>query len=117
MKLSIQIVEIPDSESVSQRQFYLDDEALQIGRDYSADINLPDSSKALSRKHITIKKNTKNQYVVIKKGKNETKLNDVKLGYISSDIAVAHYGVFINDDGKLDKEKTLSFRKENRKTS
>ena len=49
--------------------------------------------------------------------KIETVVNDVKLGYISSDIAVAHYGVFINDDGKLDKEKTLSFRKENRKMS
>ena len=49
--------------------------------------------------------------------KIETVLNDVKLGYISSDTAVAQYGVFINDDGKLNKEKTLSFRKENRKTS
>ena len=49
--------------------------------------------------------------------KIETVLNDIKLGYISSDIAVAHYGVFINDDGKLNKEKTLSFRKDNRKTS
>ena len=49
--------------------------------------------------------------------KIETVVNDVKLEYISSDMAGAHYGVFINDDGKLNKEKTLSFRKENRKTS
>ena len=49
--------------------------------------------------------------------KIEIVVNDVKLGYISSDSAVAQYGVFINDDGKLNKEKTLSFRKENRKTS
>ena len=49
--------------------------------------------------------------------KIEIVVNDVKLGYISSDTAVAQYGVFINDDGKLNKEKTLSFRKENRKTS
>ena len=49
--------------------------------------------------------------------KIETVVNDVKLEYISSDTAVAQYGVFINDDGKLNKEKTLSFRKENRKTS
>ena len=48
--------------------------------------------------------------------KIEIVVNDVKLGYISSDTAVAQYGVFINDDGKLNKEKTLSFRKENRKT-
>ena len=44
MTLSIQLIQIPKSEIASQREFFLMGTEIKIGRDFAADICLPDLS-------------------------------------------------------------------------
>jgi type VI secretion system protein ImpI len=81
MKISLQIVETPDDQTLTQRQFHMDAKSMIIGRDYSADITLPDSTKTLSRKHLEITKSEDGKYCLKKIGKSETRFNEDELPY------------------------------------
>jgi len=75
MTLSIQLIQIPEAETVPKREFYLDGSKVDIGRDFAADICLPDMSEQMSRRHIQLMRLPDGGYTVIDLSTNGAKLN------------------------------------------
>lgn len=76
MTLSIQLIQIPEGSAVSQREFYLQEQSFKIGRDFDADICLPDQTGTLSRTHFVISQAEDGSYTVKDTSINGTRLND-----------------------------------------
>lgn len=79
MTLSVQLIQIPSVETVARREFYLNSSTIKIGRDYSADICLPDISEKMSRVHLMIFRLDSGGYSVTDTSTNGTKLNNEAL--------------------------------------
>ena len=75
MTISIQILLVPEAETVQKREFYLSDDEVTIGRDFSADITLPDSQSAMSRKHVKITRVNGERYTVTDLSTNGAAIN------------------------------------------
>ena len=75
MTLSIQLIQIPKSEIASQREFFLMGTEIKIGRDFAADICLPDLSGQISRTHTVLKKTPEGSYKITNTSTNGTALN------------------------------------------
>ncbi len=54
MTLSVQVLDIPEAETLARREYHLSGERLVIGRDFTADLCLPDISARLSRSHLEL---------------------------------------------------------------
>lgn len=75
MTLSIQLIQIPISETAPQREFFLNGTESKIGRDFAADVCLPDLSGQISRTHTVLKKTSKGSYKITNTSTNGTVLN------------------------------------------
>ena len=75
MTLSIQLIQIPASETAPQREFFLNGTEFKIGRDFAADICLPDLSGQISRTHTVLKKTSEGGYKITNTSTNGTALN------------------------------------------
>jgi type VI secretion system protein ImpI len=75
MTLSIQLIQIPASETAPQREFFLNGTEFKIGRDFAADICLPDLSGQISRTHTVLKKTPEGSYKITNTSTNGTTLN------------------------------------------
>jgi predicted component of type VI protein secretion system len=75
MSINIQLVEIPENEQVSSRQFSLPSSGGTIGRAYDCTVQLPDFSKSLSRVHAQVIKGAKGNYQVSNKSTNSMQIN------------------------------------------
>ena len=75
MTLSVQIIQAPPAETVSKREFYLNEFPVTIGRDYSADVCLPDLSEQISRSHLLIFRSSNGRYQVSDVSTNGAMLN------------------------------------------
>lgn len=64
MTLSVQLLQIPPTETVSKREYYLNGATLKIGRDFGADICLPDLSETMSRTHLIVFRTSAGKYTV-----------------------------------------------------
>ena len=64
MTISIQLIKIPDSETLSHREFYAEKFPVTIGREFDCDLVLPDSSSKISRRHAELRQ-AKNGHVEI----------------------------------------------------
>ena len=80
MTLSLQVLKIPDDEVLAQREFYLDDTEISIGRDFSCTITLPDPTASLSRTHFFIRKKTDGTYSISDMSTNGTLINEKMMG-------------------------------------
>ena len=79
MTVSIQILIVPEAETLAKREYYLSDDEVTIGRDYSADITLPDSAKSMSRSHVKISRGDGDAYSVTDLSSNGAKVNGTSL--------------------------------------
>ena len=75
MTLSVQIIQVPPTETVPKREFYLDEFPVTIGRDYAANVSLPDLSEKMSRSHLTISRLSTGRYEVSDVSRNGATLN------------------------------------------
>lgn len=76
MTISVQLVQIPPAETLPKREFYMTADSFKIGRDFAADICLPDLSHMISRTHLVVQKTTSGGYCVTDVSANGAKLND-----------------------------------------
>lgn len=79
MTLSVQLIQIPSAETVPKREFYINNPTIKIGRDYSADICLPDISGKMSRIHLMVFRLDNGGYTVTDTSTNGAKLNNESL--------------------------------------
>tara|TARA_B110000908_G_scaffold172742_1_gene242627 strand:+ start:20690 stop:21607 length:918 start_codon:yes stop_codon:yes gene_type:complete len=79
MTLSIQFIQIPETETVPQREYYLSDNVVTVGREYDCTVSLPDIQSQLSRRHAQISHDAEKRYFIIDLSKNGTKLNNTDL--------------------------------------
>lgn len=79
MTLSVQLVQIPKAERVPNREYYLSRQTIKIGRDYAADICLPDLSKTMSRTHVIISRKDNGEYTVTNTSANGATMNNAPL--------------------------------------
>lgn len=75
MTLSVQIIQVPPTETVPKREFYLDEFPATIGRDYAADVSLADLSEKMSRSHLMIFRSSTGRYQVSDVSTNGATLN------------------------------------------
>ena len=75
MTLSIQLIQIPASEAAPQREFFLNGTEFKIGRDFAADVCLPDLSGQISRTHTVLKKTPEGSFKLTNTSTNGTALN------------------------------------------
>lgn len=64
MTLSVQLLQIPPTETVTKREFYLTGASFTIGRDFASDICLPDLSEVISQTHLIISRVPSGKYTV-----------------------------------------------------
>lgn len=64
MTLSVQLLQIPPTETVMKREFYLTGASFTIGRDFASDICLPDLSEVMSQTHLIVSRTPSGAYVV-----------------------------------------------------
>lgn len=76
MTLSVQLVQIPKAETVPKREFYLNSQTIKIGRDYAADICLPDLSETMSRTHLIVARMANGAYTVTNTSANGADMNN-----------------------------------------
>ena len=79
MTVSIQLIQIPPSETVPKREFYLNGTTFKIGRDYSADICLPDLSETMSRTHLIVQRTPEGRFTITDTSANGALLNNVPM--------------------------------------
>ena len=86
MTLSIQLLKIPGKEVMLQREFFLDGNQIIVGRNYTADVCLPDKSGVISSTHVVFTLQEEGKYNVQNISPNGTILNNhkLKLGETSS---------------------------------
>ena len=75
MSLSIQIIQVPVSETAPQREFFLNGPEFKIGRNFASDVCLPDLSGQISRTHTVLKKTSEGGYKITNTSTNGTALN------------------------------------------
>lgn len=75
MTLSVQLIQIPACETAPQREFFLNGTEFKIGRDFAADVCLPDLSGQISRTHTVLKKMPDGSYKITNTSTNGTTLN------------------------------------------
>ena len=75
MSLSIQIIQVPVSETAPQREFFLNGPEFKIGRNFASDVCLPDQSGQISRTHTVLKTTLEGGYVITNTSTNGTALN------------------------------------------
>tara|TARA_B100000767_G_scaffold26108_1_gene22912 strand:- start:838 stop:1743 length:906 start_codon:yes stop_codon:yes gene_type:complete len=75
MTLSIQLIQVPESEIVPQREFFLTGAEFKIGRDFAADVCLSDLSGQISRTHTVLKKTLEGSYKITNISTNGMALN------------------------------------------
>ena len=78
MSLSLQLIQIPDTETVAKREYYPDGDLFEIGRDFDADICLPDMSGKMSRRHLRLTRQGM-VYSVIDISTNGAELNNTSM--------------------------------------
>jgi predicted component of type VI protein secretion system len=64
MTLSVQLLQIPPTETVMKREFYLTGESFTIGRDFGSDICLPDLAETIAPTHLVVSKTLSGLYAV-----------------------------------------------------
>lgn len=64
MTLSVQLLQIPPTETVMKREFYLTGASFTIGRDFASDICLPDLSEAISSTHLVVGRTPSGIYTI-----------------------------------------------------
>ncbi|MBO6895519.1 MAG: FHA domain-containing protein [Roseibium sp.] len=64
MTLSVQLLQIPPTETVIKREFYLTGASFMIGRDFASDICLPDLSEAISPTHLVVGRTPSGTYTI-----------------------------------------------------
>lgn len=79
MTLSVQLLQIPATETVTKREFYLDADGITIGRDFACDICLPDLSEKISPTHIIIQRIETGSYSITGNSETGTILNGREL--------------------------------------
>ena len=75
MSLSIQIIQVPVSETAPQREFFLNGPEFKIGRNFASDVCLPDQSGQISRTHTVLKTTSEGGYEITNTSTNGTALN------------------------------------------
>lgn len=75
MTVSIQLIRIPDGESVIHREYYAADLPFVIGREFDCDLVLPDQDRQISRQHAELRLNDAGKLVVLDRSTNGTALN------------------------------------------
>ncbi|TQF00097.1 MAG: FHA domain-containing protein [Spiribacter salinus] len=65
MTLSVQLLQIPPTETVMKREFYLNGTSFTIGRDFASDICLPDLSETISQTHLIVGKTPSGSYTAV----------------------------------------------------
>ncbi|CUH78374.1 type VI secretion system FHA domain protein [Tritonibacter multivorans] len=78
MSLSLQLIQIPDTETVTKREYYPEGDLFEIGRDFDADICLPDMSGKMSRRHLRLTRQGV-VYSVIDISSNGAELNNTSM--------------------------------------
>lgn len=79
MTLSIQFLQIPETETVTQREYYLSDDVVTLGREYDCTVSLPDIQSQLSRRHAQISHDAEKRYFIVDLSTNGTGLNNTNL--------------------------------------
>lgn len=79
MTLSVQLLQIPTTETVAKREYYLNGAEFKIGRDFGADICLPDLSETMSRTHLIVRRTSAGRYTVDNISSNGALMNGVTL--------------------------------------
>lgn len=64
MTLSVQLLQIPPTETVMKREFYLTGASFTVGRDFGSDICLPDLAETLAPTHLVVSKTPSGGYAV-----------------------------------------------------
>lgn len=64
MTLSVQLLQIPPTETVMKREFYLTGASFTVGRDFGSDICLPDLAETIAPTHLVISKTSSGAYAV-----------------------------------------------------
>lgn len=75
MTVSIQLIRIPEGESLVHREYYATDLPFVIGREFDCDLVLPDQDRRISRQHAELRMNDDGQLVVLDRSTNGTNLN------------------------------------------
>lgn len=79
MTLSVQLLQIPPSETVIKREYYLTGDTFSIGRDFGADICLPDLSETMSRRHLVVSRTPAGAYTINDCSANGASMNGAPL--------------------------------------
>lgn len=64
MTLSVQLLQIPPTETVMKREFYLTGASFTVGRDFGSDICLPDLAETIAPTHLVVSKTPSGGYAV-----------------------------------------------------
>lgn len=79
MSLSLQILTLPDGETLSRREVPVPGTPFLIGRDYACDLCLPDRTATLSRRHLRIDRSAAGGFTVTDLSTNGSSLNGAPL--------------------------------------
>lgn len=75
MTVSIQLIRIPEGESLVHREYYASDLPFVIGREFDCDLVLPDQDRKISRQHAELRLNDAGRIVVLDRSTNGTNVN------------------------------------------
>lgn len=64
MTLSVQLLQIPPTETVMKREFYLTGASFTVGRDFGSDICLPDLAETIAPTHLVVSKTPSGGYAI-----------------------------------------------------
>lgn len=79
MSLSLQILSLPEGETVARREIVVESFPFVIGRNFDCDLSLPDASATLSRHHLKLEKTGLGGYKLTDLSTNGTLANGVAL--------------------------------------
>lgn len=79
MTISVQLLQIPATETVSKREYYFDADYISIGRDFTCEICLPDLSNTILPVHVKIYRTETGSYSIMTDSEDGTLLNDQEL--------------------------------------
>lgn len=79
MTLSVQVLDMPEAETLARREYHLSGERIAIGRDFAADLCLPDISARLSRTHLLLTRRPAGGWEVRDTSTNGSTLNGAVL--------------------------------------
>lgn len=64
MTLSVQLLQIPSTETVTTREFYLTGASFTVGRDFGSDICLPDLAETIAPTHLVVSRTPSGEYAI-----------------------------------------------------